>query len=405
MKKTCLYCLSTGEWVHYSSSGKTIKLRQFKNGPEPEEYKSSNPGDEDRLAKRLINAKEVSFAEVGARIVSEDSELIPSKLRVNEDWEKWRKVIIFLEENKLQIQSPAEKKRDGGSIVIPQTRIRRFYESLRLFSSVAIHGSFAGYLTKKHNSSGRNDCAAHLQVMFEESADHFARYKNTKDRFAPPTKQREDPWWQRPKENKGHTAKALVASLKPDTLPPFVPVVFKDDGALDFTPIDYEVSPYTTSNATFEDGHHGRKSGQGGVDLLLQSNDQAKLPIIAEVKAPGDTNMFLALVQTLTYAVEFTTPNQLLRLKTSYEQQFKVLPADAKCDIYLIYFAGPSPELLEETKAITDKLLADASSSVAQRVRRIAFIEAGKPGTLKFRCTHLSQPKNLASSQHAADGH
>lgn len=39
----------------------------------------------------------------------------------------------------------------------------------------------------------------------------------------------------------------------------------------------------------------------------LQSR-ASRLPIIGEVKAKDDTNLFVALVQGLTYAVELTTP-------------------------------------------------------------------------------------------------
>ena len=83
--------------------------------------------------------------------------------------------------------------------------------------------------------------------------------------------------------------------------------------------------------------------GRGGIDLLLRSRDGG-LPIIAEVKAPRDGNLFVALVQALTYAAELATANQFERLSGSYREfeslDLKQLP---RCDIYVIYFRADKP--------------------------------------------------------------
>jgi hypothetical protein len=400
MNTKCLYRLVNGQWVHRSSKAQKTILRHFNEGSDGIEGTYDNP---EALDKRLKGAQEVGMAEADARIVSIDADLKPSELTIKErNWEKWRRVFELLGDIELSAQPPkppqllAPAQEGHGPIVIPQTRLRRYYETLRLFDSTKIHGAFAGYL------SNRDDSAKHLQVLFEESCGHFARYANGSETFTP--EKRPDPWWQQKHRYRNDEAKALVAALKPETPDVSFSVASSPDGiCLDFEPIDYETSPYRTTSETgkaiFEDGKPGKTSGGGGVDLLLRSAKD-NLPIIAEVKAPGDTNMFLALVQTLTYAVEFTTPNQTERLKRSYPAYFSDLDLDEKCDIYLIYFAKASPKLLTETKSIADKLLQDPSSPVARRVRRIAFIEAteeigateGKPGKKpEFHCTHLAQ--------------
>jgi hypothetical protein len=260
-----------------------------------------------------------------------------------------------------------------------------------MFCTDDIHKAFAQYLARD-----KKQCAERLQVLFKESNDHFGRYENIDRSFCESTDRSwHQEWLAGSPRFAGHEAKTLVALLSPARCADLREVDCKL-AKLDFRVVDYEVSPLRTEGALFESGKKGKSSGAGGLDLLLQASD-GDVPIVAEIKAPGDTNMFLALVQTLTYAVELTTPNQLERLRRSYPVHFRQLPLGAKCDIYIIYFAGHSPRLLKETMRIADKLMADLGCPISRRVRRIAFIQASLPKEKTetkptFCCTHLAQP-------------
>jgi hypothetical protein len=143
-----------------------------------------------------------------------------------------------------------------------------------------------------------------------------------------------------------------------------------------FRVVDYEVSLFrTTGGATFEDGKAGTSSGSGGMDLLLQDSE-SRIPIVGEIKASTDRDLFLALIQALTYATELTTPNQLIRLVGHYAP-FNFQTRDRQCDIFLIYDRfGVPPKLVQETQMLATQLLAVQTSPVARRVRRIAVVSA-----------------------------
>ena len=154
---------------------------------------------------------------------------------------------------------------------------------------------------------------------------------------------------------------------------------------LNFDPVDYEVSLWrTTGNAVFEDGRSGESSSRGGLDLLLRSQDGG-LPIVGEIKAAGDTNLFLALIQSLTYAAELTSTNQFDRLKKRYGHFAALDSARPRCDVYLI-FLDNEPKLMKRTVEIARLLLADPTSPVATKVRRIALVRASceKHGQVQF---------------------
>lgn len=128
------------------------------------------------------------------------------------------------------------------------------------------------------------------------------------------------------------------------------------------------------------------------MDLLLRSEDGG-LPIIAEIKAPNDNNLFAALVQALTYASELTTAYQFSRLRHSF-QEFADLETDQppRCDIYLVYFHGDTPPLREEATQLAELLLNHSSGVIAQHIRRIVFLEATSVDAfeLEFKHYHLS---------------
>jgi hypothetical protein len=88
---------------------------------------------------------------------------------------------------------------------------------------------------------------------------------------------------------------------------------------LDATYVDYEVSPTRTTAAQYESGAPCR--AKGGIDVLL-ANARDRLPVVAEAKGAMDRNLFLGLIQALTYAVELSTAPQRERLARTYPGRF-----------------------------------------------------------------------------------
>lgn len=352
-------------WVHVSEGKKTIKLRWF--GPDykaPQELHLSLPADVDTWNQIRLGEKfEIS------EIAGLTNDLLPfsaDELRVDEDSDQWIEVFGRLR----QLGDVAPVNDDVAHVAqqlgvrspIPLTRMRRFYEMMRMLNEAKLQGDIAKYLTEE----GR---AKRIQVMFKESESHFARYGNPEEAFH----ERVKPDWLQAYAN--HTsvfAKCLVARLRPNVT--YDPIEIEDGNAVHV--IDYELSLFrTTGGAAFEDGKTGTSSGSGGMDLLLQDNE-TRIPVVGEIKAPTDRDLFLALVQALTYATELTTQNQLDRLVKHYPDR-NFCTEGRKCDIVLIYDKnGKPPKLMDETKKLATQLLNDPASPVARRIRKIAFVSA-----------------------------
>ncbi len=259
------------------------------------------------------------------------------------------------------------KRREDKS-PIPQTQMRRFYETLRMLNAADIHQVICEYL------SGADARLDRVREMFGSSVKHAEQYRNEEEHFH----DRCDPDWHSSySADRGEFARALVARLKKRGI---VSLSCRDDD-LGFEIVDYEVSPMRTTGSFFDDGTSGKKSGVGGMDLLLRST-MTNRPIIGEVKAPTDTNIFLALIQALVYAVELSTPAQLSRLQRHYNWPDRLIPGDVRSEIYLFYAQEEEPKLLRETQRLADRLLAapENGSSTGVHVRdwiaRVAFVEA-----------------------------
>lgn len=388
--------LNDDTWVHFSGkvkAGRTVKLRILASDHLVEEqYKI--PERTTDLERRLGNSKGYYPMQEANEICS-CLEFFPSELSALDvdDRPKWELVIQCIKDQDnppLPAYIQATTAPDIRRKIIPQTKLRRFYESLRLFSQYAIHEALAQSLERGSTNK--------LERLFEASFKHFESYQCSEVAFYDPGYHRD--WYEKYQPKPKSFAKCLVARLTPTDerqnhnvggCPP-----------LDFTVIDYDLSlRRTPGNALFEDGRHGRTSGSGGMDLLLR-NKSDHTPIIAEIKAKGDTNMFLALVQCLVYAIELTTPNQLNRLQHAYNDanDFNDVTEASKCDIYIIYqnpiVQDRVPKLLNETLAIANSLFGNPDSAVRQHVRRIAFISAELPkeGGVRFYCKpeHIIPP-------------
>jgi hypothetical protein len=114
------------------------------------------------------------------------------------------------------------------------------------------------------------------------------------------------------------------------------------------------------------------------------------LPIIGEVKSRHDTNLFLALVQSLTYASELVTPAQRRRLANSYsnfDSAWAERDDGPHVDIYLVYEDGTDSEIEAGTFDLATKLM--KQPEIAKHVRRIVFLTSKVDGGIDdLRLTH-----------------
>jgi hypothetical protein len=366
------------KWVHVSQRKETVKLRWF--GPdykEPKVLDLSKPEHDKEWKDLLRNAQEFSIPEI-----TEHTNALPfsaDQLKADKDSDKWSEVFDQL--NRLGDIAPVSsagrsataRPKGGARSPIPQTRLRRFYETMRLLNEADLQDRIVNYLI---GAGGKR--ADRIQVMFSESESHFCRYSNVEEPFH----NRKSPDWFNAYINRpGKFARCVVARLKQ-----YNGNAVSVPGYEQVQVVDYEISPFrTTGAAQFENGKAGT-SGGGGIDLLLRESESG-VPVIGEIKAPTDSDLFLALIQALTYAVELTTPSQMERLVRHYGHVgFHV--ADSKCTILLLYRRNEYTKLMEQTKKLAELLLKIPDSAVARRVRRIVLVSAelhGEAG-IELRC-------------------
>jgi hypothetical protein len=204
-----------------------------------------------------------------------------------------------------------------------------------------------------------------LDKLIGRSFDHFAYYDN-----------REEPFHQRgdvPTSSRQTSLK--LADQLAVTLHALksVPV----SGGLSFSYIDYNISPVrTTGNVRFESGASGAYSRSGGVDVLLV-NAVDQTPILGEIKAEHDTTLLLALIQSLTYAIELATPSQRDRLSRTYPERFRFRESGPFIDIYILQVRPSKDEWTSKFLELVDPLAAKLLQLefVPRIVRRIACLE------------------------------
>lgn len=99
------------------------------------------------------------------------------------------------------------------------------------------------------------------------------------------------------------------------------------------------------------------------------------LPVIGEIKVPTDTSLFVALVQSLTYASELLTLHQVARLRKTYPEHFRPSGGQTAGEILLLVSADDRPRLEEETMRLAAALLGDPEGAVAKHARRISLVD------------------------------
>ncbi|MCA9123652.1 MAG: hypothetical protein H6822_02485 [Planctomycetaceae bacterium] len=395
MAKPGIYRTSDSKWVHYSANKKTAKLfwyQQDEHTLREEKLNLSDSDDKQRHDEFVSDAVKYTIGEVAS--LGDTLPFDVTRLKRDHHRDEWCDVFLRLTELDRAGQLAIDGRRQEAaampsaavvSDLIPQTRLRRFYETLRMLDAQSLGEAISDYLTNPKR-------AERLHVLFGESLRHFSRYENPNEPFCPPRKKHSiDAYYGKSQP----FAKCLQAFLRRNmtghqlSLP--------DDAAAGFSFVDYEISPFrTTGGAAFEDGKVGA-SGGGGVDLLLR-DDGSGLPVVGEIKADTDRDLFLAFVQALTYAVELATPHQLLRLVTHYDALNCHDYGGPVVDIYIIFESGPElPRLYKQTTRLADHLMANAARPIARTIGCVRFIAADyATGRFSFSCRHTAERKDVS---------
>ena len=238
---------------------------------------------------------------------------------------------------------------------IPQTQLRSLYQVLRDFDDSVVGPALLENAIRKRGKK--------LIDYFEASYWHFDQYGNHKEGFGDGANRRQ--------KGAFKFAERLARELEAGGR-------WGEDPTLGFDFVAREVDFRRTSGGVFfEDGTSGRCSGGGGADLFLRARDGG-LPIIGEIKASTDTNVFVALVQALTYACELVTPAQLERVERHFGKHFPAghlsRSEGPHADLYLI--CEGQPALSEETHTLAGHLLSRRNHLLGQHIRKIVCLQA-----------------------------
>ena len=278
-------------WCHYSKDSATIKLRRFSEGAIFELEVTADDIEEfvpKAECKKHVESPDGSY--------SLDS---PHGIRV------WTEILQKLEATvPLPVEALKKSKTKLATkppVIVPITHLRQFYETIQLLET-ATWVNLAEFYSNAPDS---------LERLWNHSRKAFFNYKNDDD-------------WGR---GKTKTLPAAPNNIKHITrtneFTAFIspPDYRLRDGESSYSFVERELNPRRTRGGVFPDKRPARKSGAGGIDVLLKSHVTG-FPVVGEVKVEDDKNAFFALIQAMTYAVELSTPNQLARLKTHFANQF-----------------------------------------------------------------------------------
>jgi hypothetical protein len=252
--------------------------------------------------------------------------------------------------------------------LVPITALRHLYKLLRCFPNREFHLAVAKEFNRLPNK---------VSKLVAESREHFALYDNRGEAFH----NRNKPLTEALKANRklANTLVQRFAALGEKS------VNVSSAKNFNFQYVDYEISPFRTTKSTFDNGGSGKRTGTGGMDLLLiNSNDQT--PIVGEIKADTDVNPFLGLIQCLMYAVELSTESQRARLNQFYPERFADGTSAPGIDIYLFLLRYPQKQVSKEFLTLTDRL---SASLMADNMPGLGFIR---------RIVALENPMSESSS-------
>ncbi|NDJ15467.1 MAG: hypothetical protein EBY17_30535 [Acidobacteriia bacterium] len=291
-------------WCHVSERDGTRKLRRFAEGNFFEvETELSDIEDYVPLGeckKLLPGQQSYSFEAVSV----------------------WTKILGRLEAGGAKASVESAKK-SGKQNIVPITRLRRYYSSMKVFDSALFEGIAKFY----------RDTPGAMEQLWNDSLKAFEPYSNPEG------------WGlgtRRPLPEAPHCLQAVSST---DEFTAFAKTSGLAEEGFSFSFVEREINPWRTRNAVFSDKRPATKTGRGGIDLLLATSEG--VPVIGEVKVKDDKNAFFALLQAMTYAVELSTTKQQERLKTHFPQFDKLDPEYAVVDIAII-LVNPVPDATRE---------------------------------------------------------
>jgi len=257
----------------------------------------------------------------------------------------------------------------------PWTELREFYTYLRQASNRYVVNPLAS-LMAGGCKEGACPGVRFLEELFARSFEQFRKFSNIDEDFMPEQCRRE------PREDPKEFAIRLVTWLE------------KSSNSKTALPLKYvarEINPRRVTAAG------ARESGTGGMDVLFATTTEPSLPVIGEIKADSDRPIFLALVQSLAYAVEMVTDNQVQRLVNSrkYGEQFRQIASSEsshRAEICLLLEKGSREKAkrMEAVAGLAKRLMGNKRSLLCQKIRAISCYEArlarsGAEFALRFR--------------------
>lgn len=315
-------------WAHLSTRGTTIKVRERQDGGLVEVPFTGNLTDYETLSagsaiRRLLQLRPDAASRYGIDL---------SSVRSHHDEAWWVAFLTALDEavpssEQLDEEAPASAKR-SPDFWVPITSLRYFYEQSETRKVVA------------SAQNGRQLLLRSLPMLWRDSVRHFESYDNDESFNQP-----RDPLLETPSDEFGRTNE-VVASITAQ-------------GGIDpqWSYVEREFSPRRTTGAKHENGTSASNTGAGGVDVLLRNASGE--PGIGEIKLRGDTCAAFALIQSLTYAAELATANQLRRLR-KHCPGFNDLTHDPEAVHALVLLVDPENDPTLGDTVLTARALNDA---------------------------------------------
>lgn len=286
-----------------------------------------------------------------------------------DDVAQWQKVLDYLNTS-WPTPVPASFETETGDEkpkrIIPVIRLRRLYRFLRALPASEIPALLAHHFSEKPEL---------LLGLVREGRTDIEKYAADPAEGFHPERKKDKLWWPHCLDKSAPFAKWLTAKLGEKGVDHEFNVIGAPE--LNFHALDYQVNPLRTPKAIYEDGVSGRRSGQGGIDLLLYRGEG--IPVIGEIKAATDVDLFTALVQALVYAVELSSNAQRTRLARACSANgHPPLKANCGLDIFLIYEEASNGRDLLKTFAwrVVQSILKDHECSTI--VSRIAFVSCSQ---------------------------
>ena len=311
-------------WYHRSTRGESRIHRKFTNGvTEVINFETGDGETEETTEPELL--MQLSLNEVKTLCEKElDGDPESWTYRDAELWSDVLHRLSRLTQDEIRVrlseqQPPLEDSRRTLRVV-PTTSLRRYYRGLR------------GYETGFHAA-----LAEGLASRVELIAAAWRRSCKQLDGYPGP------PSWKGAKRNPLLDPIALSDSKTGLQIASWVESqggIAASSGGF-WTYVDRELCPLGTS---------------GGIDVLLvRENDGNAVPVVGEIKGKNDTTVFLALMQSLAYAVELSQPKvlgSLQRMLESSEAAAGVAFRNGLLDIAILSAGG-----LDQTADATYELI------------------------------------------------